>query len=365
MPVDGMIVTSETGARCEGRYGHGQQGRMISRHRLDDALLTAARAAGACVEEGVLVRAPIVDGRPWSRAWRSSRRAGRAAVRAPIVIAADGASSRVARAPRPGATCASAAALGRWRLLRRCRREPDRASRQVRRDALATRTLHRHRAASWRRHQRLRRDRRSRRRSAIRRACCATRCAPIRRLPTALRDARPIIAARLPRPAGGRGHRQRRAWTAPGRRCRGVHRSDDRRRAALRAPRRRARRAGGARRSRARPSGRARQPGSACAAASSRPSGASIARCGRWPARRSRCAPPRTAPTGRQAGSSARSAMRATWGVSCPSARGSWRTEFTGSTRRNEAQRRRTKGRPRRATRGAYREEAGRIESTR
>ena len=26
LPVDGMIVTSESGARCEGCYGHGQQG---------------------------------------------------------------------------------------------------------------------------------------------------------------------------------------------------------------------------------------------------------------------------------------------------------------------------------------------------
>jgi len=107
LPVDGMIVTSETGARCEGRYGHGQQGRMISRHRLDHALLTAARTAGACVEEGVLVREPIVEegvvsGVVIVSASRTCR------LRAPIVIAADGARSRVARAlglashaPRP------------------------------------------------------------------------------------------------------------------------------------------------------------------------------------------------------------------------------------------------------------------------
>ena len=61
LTVDGMIVTSATGARCAGRYGNGLQGRMISRHQLDDALLAAARAAGACVEEGVLVRGPVVD----------------------------------------------------------------------------------------------------------------------------------------------------------------------------------------------------------------------------------------------------------------------------------------------------------------
>jgi len=96
LPVDGMIVTSESGTRCEGRYG-GQQGRMISRHRLDHALLASARAAGVCVEEGVLVQAPLVDegrvrGVVLARADRQCR------LRAPIVIAADGTSSRVARA---------------------------------------------------------------------------------------------------------------------------------------------------------------------------------------------------------------------------------------------------------------------------
>jgi geranylgeranyl reductase family protein len=96
LPVDGMIVTSESGARSEGRYGSGQQGRMISRHRLDHAILASARAAGACIEEGVLVQAPIVDdgrvsGVMLARADRRCR------LRAPIVIAADGASSRIAR----------------------------------------------------------------------------------------------------------------------------------------------------------------------------------------------------------------------------------------------------------------------------
>ena len=70
---------------------------MISRHRLDDALLMAVRAAGACVDEGVLVRGPVVDdgvvsGVEIVRAGRTCR------LRAPLVIAADGASSRVARA---------------------------------------------------------------------------------------------------------------------------------------------------------------------------------------------------------------------------------------------------------------------------
>ncbi len=107
LAVAGMIVTSETGARCEGRYGPGRQGRMISRQRLDDALLTAARTAGAGVDEGVLVRGPIVeDGLVSGVEIVSASRTCR--LRAPMVIAADGASSRVARAlglarhpPRP------------------------------------------------------------------------------------------------------------------------------------------------------------------------------------------------------------------------------------------------------------------------
>jgi menaquinone-9 beta-reductase len=107
LPVDGMIVTSETGARGEGRYGHDRQGRMISRQRLDDALLAAARIAGASVEEGVLVREPIVEDGLISGVEIVSR-SRTCRLRAPMVIAADGASSRVARAlglarhaPRP------------------------------------------------------------------------------------------------------------------------------------------------------------------------------------------------------------------------------------------------------------------------
>jgi geranylgeranyl reductase family protein len=97
LPVDGMIVTSEAGARCQGRYGDGQQGCMISRHRLDQALLAAARAAGARVDEGVLVQAPAVDGRRVSGV-EVSAADRRSVLRARVVIAADGASSRVARA---------------------------------------------------------------------------------------------------------------------------------------------------------------------------------------------------------------------------------------------------------------------------
>lgn len=97
LPVDGMIVTSSSGVRVVGRYRAGRQGCTISRHRFDAALLAAARAAGASVEEGALVQAPIVDGgRVTGVEVAMSGR--RLRLRAPLVIAADGASSRVARA---------------------------------------------------------------------------------------------------------------------------------------------------------------------------------------------------------------------------------------------------------------------------
>jgi geranylgeranyl reductase family protein len=107
IPVDGMIVTSEAGVRCQGRYGNGRQGCMISRHRLDDALLAGVREVGACVDEGVLVHAPTFDGGRVSGV--EVHGAGKSHhLRARVVVAADGASSRIARAlglarhaPRP------------------------------------------------------------------------------------------------------------------------------------------------------------------------------------------------------------------------------------------------------------------------
>ena len=70
---------------------------MVSRHRFDDLLLASARAAGACVEEGALVAAPVLDvgGVAGIEVVAGSRRCQ---VRAAVVIAADGASSRLARA---------------------------------------------------------------------------------------------------------------------------------------------------------------------------------------------------------------------------------------------------------------------------
>jgi flavin-dependent dehydrogenase len=101
LPVDGMILTSDPSVHVIGRY-KSAQGCMIRRRDLDAALLRAAADAGARVEEGVLVEGPLLDSAETTprviglvikgRDGRSLR------VPAPLVIAADGRYSRVARA---------------------------------------------------------------------------------------------------------------------------------------------------------------------------------------------------------------------------------------------------------------------------
>lgn len=101
-PIDGMIVSGERGTRIHARYGGGARGASILRRDLDLALLQAAAAAGARVEEGVLARAPLVDSRDGAPRVRGLVLAGPDGrdlrVPAPIVIAADGRRSRLALA---------------------------------------------------------------------------------------------------------------------------------------------------------------------------------------------------------------------------------------------------------------------------
>lgn len=100
--VHGMVVSGEGGVRVTGVYGGEQSGVALPRRVLDARLLEAAVAAGARVEEAVLVQGPLIapDGRTVqglelrSQAGRSERRTGT------VTIAADGAYSRVARAVR-------------------------------------------------------------------------------------------------------------------------------------------------------------------------------------------------------------------------------------------------------------------------
>ena len=114
LPVDGMIVTSEAGLRVEGRYP-GAQGRLLMRRNLDAALVRAATAAGAGLDEGVLVQGPTVDAATASPSVTGliiKRRDGRSLpVRARLVIAADGRYSRVAR---PLGLSATPRAPRRW-----------------------------------------------------------------------------------------------------------------------------------------------------------------------------------------------------------------------------------------------------------
>jgi flavin-dependent dehydrogenase len=99
LPLDGMIVTSER-VRVVGRYD-GVQGRSVARRGLDAALVSLAREAGAEIEEGILVEGPVLEtrhGMPQVVGLLTKREGGSSLrVDAPIVIAADGRYSRVAR----------------------------------------------------------------------------------------------------------------------------------------------------------------------------------------------------------------------------------------------------------------------------
>jgi flavin-dependent dehydrogenase len=98
VPISGMVVTDAAGVRVEGSYGHGISGRSLPRSVLDTALLRAAEAAGAVIEEGVMVRGPRMADGQVRGLLVAGRDGGDVRVDAPITIAADGASSRLARA---------------------------------------------------------------------------------------------------------------------------------------------------------------------------------------------------------------------------------------------------------------------------
>jgi len=101
LPIDGMIVTGEPAIRVMGRYGDAQ-GRSIRRRDFDAALLSAAARAGVRIEERTLVDAPVLDTSGAAPVVIGlaikGRDSARLRVAAPIVIAADGRYSRVARA---------------------------------------------------------------------------------------------------------------------------------------------------------------------------------------------------------------------------------------------------------------------------
>jgi flavin-dependent dehydrogenase len=99
LPVEGMLVTGPNGAAVEGRYGAGVAGLSLLRRDLDMLLLQAAIQAGAHVEQGVRVVAPLVgraSGHQSVRGVVTTCNHGSAERLAAMVIAADGRRSSVA-----------------------------------------------------------------------------------------------------------------------------------------------------------------------------------------------------------------------------------------------------------------------------
>ena len=97
MPVDGMIVSGPSGFCVEGHYGGGVQGRALLRRVFDARLCEAAVRAGAQLEEGVLVQGATLDAASVSGVRVKRGGASAVALRAGLVIVADGAGSRIAR----------------------------------------------------------------------------------------------------------------------------------------------------------------------------------------------------------------------------------------------------------------------------
>jgi len=108
--VHGMLVTGDRGVQVLGNYGKAR-GLALPRRELDQALVEEAAAAGARIEEGVMVRAPLLE-RERRLVVRGIVVAGRdgrdVRIPSPLVIAADGRRSRLALAleltrhpPRP------------------------------------------------------------------------------------------------------------------------------------------------------------------------------------------------------------------------------------------------------------------------
>lgn len=115
LPVDGMLVTGERQVRVVGRYPQSIRGVSLPRAVLDRRLAEAAVQAGAHLDECALVRGPVlsasggrVSGVEVSRAQGSRQR-----ISAPVVIAADGHFSRVAR---PLQLSSAAARPRRWAI---------------------------------------------------------------------------------------------------------------------------------------------------------------------------------------------------------------------------------------------------------
>jgi geranylgeranyl reductase family protein len=98
LPIRGMLVTGPGAVRVEGWYPAGVNGRAIRRSHLDHRLLQSAAASGVSVAERTRVEHALTDadGRVSGVAVENGH--GSREIRGRLVIAADGRSSRLARA---------------------------------------------------------------------------------------------------------------------------------------------------------------------------------------------------------------------------------------------------------------------------
>ena len=97
LPLDGMVLTGP-GVTVVGSYGPGVQGRAITRRVLDAILVEAAVTAGVRFADDTRIAAPAVDASGAVIGVVLQTRDGRRREhRAPLVIAADGRESRLAR----------------------------------------------------------------------------------------------------------------------------------------------------------------------------------------------------------------------------------------------------------------------------
>jgi flavin-dependent dehydrogenase len=97
LPIRGMLITGEPRVTVRGRYPDGVEGRALPRAILDERLALAAAAAGAALDEGVLVRGPLLDDHRRVIGVRVLRQGRETAITAAVVIGADGHHSRLAR----------------------------------------------------------------------------------------------------------------------------------------------------------------------------------------------------------------------------------------------------------------------------
>jgi flavin-dependent dehydrogenase len=99
LPVEGMIVTGPRGTTVSADYPDGLRGVAVRRADLDLLLIAEATAAGACFDQGIAVRAPLIeDGARAVRGVHATGSGSETALRARVVIAADGRASRLASA---------------------------------------------------------------------------------------------------------------------------------------------------------------------------------------------------------------------------------------------------------------------------